>query len=314
MTFLKVPDMGDLKAAMRRRGAYGYRVVPCLIAALGAFAFCASWLFLRNASGYKFPSLAAFRLYLRGRGPSKDSGIVWVVSHRRSGTHMTMDIMANAIQGPLTIVKTAHVVPLKGRMTCECLTYIRSKGEIVHAYRDVRDVVIANYYYRRVFDKRFQEMTIQEYLSKPEHLEGVIDSWASAVFGWFSIPNVLPLNFDDSASSLGFVYKRLSDFLSRPIKNIDLDTGRMKSPSHAVGRGVGNGPSGWHDYMDSSMSSRILARARKTGKRVLREVLRCPVQKRWNMTGSIDVRDSGIRVPASCGPDFARTMVIRVAK
>lgn len=71
----------------------------------------------------------------------------FIVSHRRSGTHLVMEMLANAFKGPMRIFKTNHI-RADDYLGCECLLWMRKLGKIVHAQRDIRDVLVSVFHYR----------------------------------------------------------------------------------------------------------------------------------------------------------------------
>jgi hypothetical protein len=76
---------------------------------------------------------------------------IFVVSNRRSGTHMTIGMLANNFKPPFRIVKTNHV-KAGTEIDCLCIEWMRQMGGIVHPFRDVKDMLVSTYYYRRVCD------------------------------------------------------------------------------------------------------------------------------------------------------------------
>lgn len=240
---------------------------------------------------------------------------VWIVSHRRSGTHMTIDLIAQAIEGPLRIVKAAHIVPMTDELSCECLTYLQQHGKFIHAYRDVRDVVVASYYYRKNFDREYAHLNFSSYLQNRNGLlVSVIRSWARSHVGWISQPNVLSLNFDETVLAYPHVLDKIASFLSQPVKSYTISPREMQSLSKAVSKFAGKGSCGWKVTIGPTTARKIVETAKDFLRREAVNKQKCAQQTTWNMTNMIKVGNTtDLFLPASCPTDFSLMPVVVTA-
>lgn len=289
----------------------GIVLLACLLNGLVDVARHVSLTMMREAFDAAAARAQKKVLYPGGENPKT----VWVVSHRRSGTHMTIDATAQAIAGPLRIIKAAHIVPMTDELSCDCMTYLQHHGKFIHPYRDVRDVVIANYFYRIKFDRDYKGVNFTSYLANKNDLLGLtIRSWARSYVGWFQQPNVLSLNFDETALGLPYVYDRIASFLGQAVKNYNVSPSNMQSPSRAVSKFAGKGSAGWKIMMSSSSAKKVVDAAREYLKQVAKHVLKCRPQTKWNMEGAFRVGNAtDLFVPASCPKDFKLMPVVVTA-
>lgn len=225
---------------------------------------------------------------------------------------MTIDVISQVIEGPLRIVKAGHILPVRNQLSCDCLTYLAAHGKFIHPYRDVRDVVVATYFYRRRFDEDVKAMNLSLYLLNSKNvLNGVVHSWSRSAASWFAYPGVLSLNFDETVTGYSYVYDKIATFLDQPVKNYGISPDSMDSPSQAVSLFAGKGSAGWRTVMDDETAKRITDMAKAFLREEEKNVLKCPPQRHWDMTGSIRVNNiSGLELPASCPKIFDSMPVV----
>lgn len=206
-----------------------------------------------------------------GPHPNRDN-VVWVVSHRRSGTHLTMDLLATILPRPFIIVKTNHVIlsnPSSGAtdaLSCACLHRMRRQGKLVHAVRDVRDVVISTYFYMKTFSSavRGSNVTLDGFLDNELGLrDKVIESWVKTTSPWFNEPDVFHQRYTESVSTLPHTFDALANFLGKKANAFPKETDSLKSYSQAVHKGAGLGEHGFLSAMSKNVSDEILRLARK---------------------------------------------------
>lgn len=145
-----------------------------------------------------------------------------VISHRRSGTHLTIDSVWNNISayknrpfitmdrlnsahrqpislkdfrqelslGP-TIVKT-HFLPDFNRYigdpaTCQFLEEMFASSKKIYIFRDGRDVMISLYFYMQAFDQEVSEMTFKSFLNTANNFDPTINTFSRIDFWKFHI-------------------------------------------------------------------------------------------------------------------------------
>jgi hypothetical protein len=157
---------------------------------------------------------------------------IFVASHRRSGTHLTIDSirhniadvnpafftlerilpthhqpcsLASAMQSlespRVTLVKT-HALPDLAEFQCDPVIYALASGllaraKIVYAIRDGRDVMVSFYEYRRKFDPALANVTFADFLRAPID-KGLppARSWALSVESWLRQPEVCVVPYE----------------------------------------------------------------------------------------------------------------------
>lgn len=201
---------------------------------------------------------------------------VWVLSHRRSGTHLTLDLLSAILTPPYTLVKTNHVV-LTGseghpkvadtdELSCACLAYMRRRGRLVHAYRDVRDIVVSMYHYMSTYASPVSEanMTMDRFLENEGGIrDDVIEKWVITTSPLFYEPDIFHLRYTDSVTTMPHTLDSLAKFLGQTPRVYPNTTKNIESPSRAVQRGTGLGEHGFLSVMSEKVSNDMLRVARK---------------------------------------------------
>lgn len=199
---------------------------------------------------------------------------VFVVSHRRSGTHLTMDLLSHIMSPPFRVVKANHAYLTesassddlkRGGINCNCFNYMRKTGKIVHAYRDVRDVVTSMYYYYRTYNPGFMKgVTKKEYFQNKGGVRNkVIETWVNTTGPWFMHDDIFQLQFTDAVSGYEYIYDKIALFLGYRMRGkVPSDPRTMSSPSKAVAKLKGRGDHGYKDDMSLEIANEVLAIAR----------------------------------------------------
>jgi len=121
----------------------------------------------------------------------KDLPTIFVVSHRRSGTHATIDWLHNLLKFGAgsrelgyNIVKTNHIVANRS-LSCECLNWMRSRGKIIHVWRPFVDVLTSYFFYRRKYDRVFRASvrSVEEFSLSQEYFSSFLDTYVRSCLG-----------------------------------------------------------------------------------------------------------------------------------
>ncbi|CDF37329.1 unnamed protein product [Chondrus crispus] len=184
-----------------------------------------------------------------------------------------MDTLAKILPPPLRLVKTNHVYLTNSTtkddreqgLNCRCLNFLRRAGNLIHAHRDVRDVIISSFYYMHSYNAALvRGLTMEQYLANKNGVRNhIIAKWVNTTTPFFAQPDILHLYFTDTVSGFAHVHDKLSAFLgydhSKPLR---MDPRKLKSASSAVFRTGGKGDHGYKMEMSSGMQSGILQIAR----------------------------------------------------
>lgn len=295
-----------------------------------------SWFVLIALSLLIFPCMT-FMMYQQvnaSAGEPKKIPNIYILSHRRSGTHLTMDLLPHILPAPLRLVKTNHVYltnstdkkDVEEGINCRCLNFLRRTGKIVHAHRDVRDVVISSFYYYHSFKSALiRDLNKTAYLSNKNGVRDmVISKWVNTTVPFFAQPDIFQLSFTDSISGFAHIYERLAMFLGYDrARRLDVDPKKMNSTSKAVLRHGGKGDHGYKLEMPTSMQTEIIQLARTMQEETRRNMVDCP-PRTSSLSRILDrVRDSfetgfwvggsesfGLFAPSYCPAVMERSKVV----
>ena len=123
---------------------------------------------------------------------------VYLVSNRRSGTHMTMNAIRNRYEN-VRVCKTNHITPFD--VSCGCIAWMQKSGTIVHAKRDLAGMVQSQFYYLKQFKNKYgisDQTTIQQYAKMDEVINELVQIWYNTI-QWMYLPNVTTVFFDEIA-------------------------------------------------------------------------------------------------------------------
>lgn len=243
---------------------------------------------------------------------------VWVVSHRRSGTHLTLDLLSTLLPRPYRLIKTNHIFPSSSAhadaVSCGCLAYMRETGHIVHAHRDVRDVVVSMYYYYRTFSPRFMRNISREqyYANKDGVRDRVIGTWVNTTAPWFAEHDVVQIDYADAASGLAHVRERLMRALRVRARAWRPENG-LENASGVVAKFAGKGAHGYKIELEESVQRDIMQTARSL--ETQRQGQTCQQQRyrnwRWRRNGFWVGGHPKYRLwaPSEC-PDVLKTSTV----
>jgi hypothetical protein len=189
--------------------------------------------------------------------------LVVIVSHRRSGTHFTFDMIVNYLEGDVLIIKSNHVL-LKD-LSCECRRWLFHNAKLVHPHRNALDVVESMYDYRTGYGDHLG--SFEKFIHGETHFADpnrtfTVDGWVETVHGWFASPYTLSLSFEDlprmNATSLGPLARHVGLPLKVPLpdrKHWVLWS--LPVAAHHKGRNISA-----DDRLTEEMSEKLLARAK----------------------------------------------------
>eukprot|EP00177_Eucheuma_denticulatum_P008201 GFKZ01014927.1.p1 GENE.GFKZ01014927.1~~GFKZ01014927.1.p1 ORF type:complete len:315 (+),score=28.00 GFKZ01014927.1:268-1212(+) len=259
---------------------------------------------------------------------------VWIVSHRRSGTHLSMDLLAEILPKPFRLVKTNHVYltddqtasETEDGLNCRCLNFMRRRGRIIHAHRDVRDVVTSTFYYYKSFGSAYvKDVNKSEFFANVNGARNmVIEKWVNTTAPFFAQDDILQLPFSDCLSGFGHVQDRIMSFLHYRVRNTsEINPTKMESASHAVAKQAGKGDHGYKLDMSRRAADEILETARRMEREKRENMESCGGRRNRLTMGLAWVQDLfysglwvggeeeyGLWAPSYCPPTFEGSRVV----
>lgn len=192
---------------------------------------------------------------------------VIIISHRRSGTHLTIDVVRKKIfeggnylnidsyidfeskifdiesfekeASNINVFKT-HLIPdfsqyISDGQICDYLTNFFDDNLKIYVSRNGKDVMVSLYHYMKNFDKKVKEMSFSNFLQtnntfdpSPSNFSRV-KFWNYHVKTWLKKENILVLNYEELIASYENVLLKIEKHLEIPLKEVfDL---RLKSTS-----------------------------------------------------------------------------------
>ena len=166
---------------------------------------------------------------LRGT-PTETPTIIYVASHRRSGTHLLMNTVFNNFN-QVSIHKMNHVVPDEF-IGCECLYGILNNAFVLYVERDFDAVVRSMFYYMQTFTNKYditRSTTMDDFLKMDTPLLDIAWMWKHTRDSWkpyVMSGQVLKLRFDDLIISKQQTIDYISKFIGlKPKKRLKKHTG-----------------------------------------------------------------------------------------
>ena len=142
---------------------------------------------------------------------------VFVFSHRRSGTHLTINLIRFGFKN-VVVWKTNHV----SCSNCSLITSIQTcGGYVVHAYRNPLDVAISLHNYKKSFSPAGSIPRLEDFIRK----EHVSKNWSLFTQNCFAVPNVFHIPFEMTRSNPTGAFHVLKEFLG--------ESGQWSAPSVA---------------------------------------------------------------------------------
>jgi len=178
---------------------------------------------------------------------------IFVVTHRRSGTHWTLDALRNNSPDislhflTLEQISDTHAFAMslyefqteldstEGHVLIKMhdlpsMTYfenekdrkfalsLREKSPVVYVHRDGRDVMVSLYHYVLSFRDDYAGMPFSEFLRMKNELDGDTNLsrpafWAHHVQTWMEQPNLIAISYQSLENDYGNTLHRLAEFL-----------------------------------------------------------------------------------------------------
>lgn len=177
-----------------------------------------------------------------------------VVSHRRSGTHLTIDMIRNNFscidrdyidldkieagnkgffenKNPGIFKTHSHADYKKFFKHAQCIQLLEN-AKIIYVYRDGRDVMTSLFYYMKSYDKLLKDITFKDFVSMENRFEcdtydaikNRMEFWAFHVNSWMnSDKEILFLSYEEIKTDYFYVLKKVSSFLNIPVNDTPTD-------------------------------------------------------------------------------------------
>lgn len=222
-----------------------------------------------------------------------------VVSNRRSGTHMTMDLLHNIYPGNKIILKANHIQSINGELDCRCRNWLMHNMQVIHAHRNILDVVVSYYHYRRTYDSNFRKIKWKDFVAPgSKSLETFLKSWVDTVHGWYTQDFVFNLSFEDTIKLDRKTLKELSDFINIPMTKNESQfiKSNWNIQSRPVLKGAGKGTGGFQALMDEMIRKNIINRT--------------SIMPQWKKDTLLDCKNKPFKHDEICiKPDGRRTLI-----
>lgn len=120
---------------------------------------------------------------------------VVIVSNIQSGAHTALDTIYNMFQGDVNVILASDIAAVNQEIDCECMRWLKENAKLVHARRNVLEVVLSVFEDKRNRDTAFRDsVSWREYLDS-DQVEIVVDRWVKVARSWFLQDNVVDLDF-----------------------------------------------------------------------------------------------------------------------
>jgi hypothetical protein len=132
---------------------------------------------------------------------------VFVFSHRRSGTHLTINLLRFGFKR-LVVWKANHA----SCSNCDLIVQLQQCGGfIIHAYRNPVDVALSLHSYTRSFNSAAPSDFV-----KFLDWSNCVPKWSEYTTNCFAAPGVLSIPFELTRNNARFSHRMLKDFLHEP--------------------------------------------------------------------------------------------------
>jgi len=184
---------------------------------------------------------------------------IMVASHRRSGTHLTIDSLINNLVGAgpsfvtletllpqhkehLTLEefeskRTANTTPIIKTHTLpdmeelsgdeQARAYaiaLRENSRVIYVLRDGRDVMVSFFEFRRRHTAAFRSVTFDTFLRQSYRNDLTPPAcWAHHVNAWANTDNVLIVTYENYHNAFESTLSKLSKHVGLPVKNETID-------------------------------------------------------------------------------------------
>ncbi len=129
---------------------------------------------------------------------------VFLFSHRRSGTHMAINLLRYGFDS-VQVWKMNHA----SCSNCTLISSLQKCGVLLHAMRNPLDVAVSMYEYVADFDPEARSMTLHDYIATSK----VATNWTSYVQNCKSVPGMIHLDFEMSRTAPKAAHELLAQTL-----------------------------------------------------------------------------------------------------
>ena len=183
-----------------------------------------------------------------------------IISHRRSGTHLTIDTIINnfpifnsnfltlehikiknkdeeinkiknQIKTSPNIIKTHMISDYKNyfnndKQSIDFVEDLISKSKIIYVYRDGKEVLISLYRYMKSYNKDIQKMSFSDFIRMDNDFDNLntmnrVEYWKNHVQEWINTKDILCIDFREFTNNKKEVVKKISNYLNmEPPKEI----------------------------------------------------------------------------------------------
>lgn len=192
-----------------------------------------------------------------------------MISHRRSGTHLTIDSIRQNVVGVggrfvtlETLLPTHHEpcsladfqTKIAARPWCIVKAHLRpelaefqpyqplsdyaqailKRAKIIYVMRDGRDVMVSLFEYRRKIDPTIQSLSFGEFLRRPFMDDmNPASYWNRHVLSWASQDDVFSVSYERYHADFDGTISRISAFIGLPLRQPTYDMVRSRNPGAA---------------------------------------------------------------------------------
>lgn len=132
---------------------------------------------------------------------------VFLFSHRRSGTHMTINLLRYGFES-VKVWKMNHA----SCANCTLIASLEKCGMLVHAMRNPLDVAVSMYDYVKGFNAEARNKTFNDFVA----VSSIGTQWASYIQNCKSVPDMIHLDFEMTRAAPQISHRLLAQKLRLP--------------------------------------------------------------------------------------------------
>lgn len=175
---------------------------------------------------------------------------VFIFSHRRSGTHMTINLIRFGFHS-VQVWKMNHA----SCGNCTLVASLRQCGALVHAIRNSLDVAVSVYEYVQRFDAKVRNLTLNEFISSSK----IARRWASYTHNCKYVPSMIEIDFELTRNAPETAHRLISKrlgWLGQWNTTFVPRTGAVSFRGGRLGGWSGLNETNLREYLNHSMSER----------------------------------------------------------